>query len=331
MYHFFTDHQGNVRLRYNTNADCEEEKMLLLNVRPSRASGTAPFETTLRQWTSDRGRYAFQGQEHDPETGYDYFKYRMYDAETGRFNGVDPLRGKYPHNSAFAFSENRVVDGVELEGLEYTAYERSLDRRFSNPETSHVSEEERAFGTLALGFTPVAPLIDAYDLLVAIGEGDAEGMILGVIGFVPFGDFMKVPKKFEKISSQAANHDYLTNNKYGPYKRGSEVLEFTTETEEKFVRVYSSAGGNASGSWLAKPSELIGSNGKMLSPEQLKSKFGLKYLPDMIQDVNVPAGTKMRTGVAGEKTNWSAKGGGVQYELLNEIPVESFGKGTKLN
>jgi hypothetical protein len=35
---------------------------------------------------------------------------------------VDPLRGKYPHNSAFAFSENRVVDGVELEGLENVYY-----------------------------------------------------------------------------------------------------------------------------------------------------------------------------------------------------------------
>ncbi|MCB9232148.1 MAG: hypothetical protein H6581_10820 [Bacteroidia bacterium] len=31
---------------------------------------------------------------------------------------MDPLAGKYPHNSVYAFSENRVVDGVELEGLE---------------------------------------------------------------------------------------------------------------------------------------------------------------------------------------------------------------------
>jgi len=32
---------------------------------------------------------------------------------------VDPLAPKYPHNSPYAFSENRVVDGVELEGLEW--------------------------------------------------------------------------------------------------------------------------------------------------------------------------------------------------------------------
>jgi hypothetical protein len=34
------------------------------------------------------------------------------------FFAVDPLASKYPHNSVYAFSENRVIDGIELEGLE---------------------------------------------------------------------------------------------------------------------------------------------------------------------------------------------------------------------
>ena len=36
----------------------------------------------------------------------------------GRFFAVDPLTAKYPHNSPYAFSENRLIDGVELEGKE---------------------------------------------------------------------------------------------------------------------------------------------------------------------------------------------------------------------
>ncbi len=32
---------------------------------------------------------------------------------------MDPLAKKYPWNSSYAFSENRVIDGVELEGLEF--------------------------------------------------------------------------------------------------------------------------------------------------------------------------------------------------------------------
>ncbi|MCF6133556.1 hypothetical protein [Flavobacterium wongokense] len=42
----------------------------------------------------------------------------MHDPRIGRFFAVDPLFKKYPHNSTYAFSENRVIDGIELEGAE---------------------------------------------------------------------------------------------------------------------------------------------------------------------------------------------------------------------
>jgi len=72
---------------------------------------------------SDPYRYGFQGQERDDEVkgeGNSYnYKYRMHDVRLGRFFARDPLARKYPHNSPYAFSENRVIDGVELEGLEW--------------------------------------------------------------------------------------------------------------------------------------------------------------------------------------------------------------------
>jgi hypothetical protein len=43
----------------------------------------------------------------------------MHDPSIGRFGAVDPLSEKYLYNSTFAFSENRLIDGFELEGLEY--------------------------------------------------------------------------------------------------------------------------------------------------------------------------------------------------------------------
>jgi RHS repeat-associated protein len=65
-------------------------------------------------------RYSFQAQETDAEyfNGAVSFKYRVHDARLGRFLSIDPLAPDYPWNSTYAFSENRVVDGVELEGLE---------------------------------------------------------------------------------------------------------------------------------------------------------------------------------------------------------------------
>lgn len=42
----------------------------------------------------------------------------MHDPRVGRFLSIDPLASRFPHNSPYAFSENRVIDMVELEGGE---------------------------------------------------------------------------------------------------------------------------------------------------------------------------------------------------------------------
>jgi RHS repeat-associated protein len=68
-------------------------------------------------------RFGFQGQEKDDEiygaTGTSYaFEYRMHDPRVGRFLSVDPLAAKYAYNSPYAFAENKVIQFIELEGLE---------------------------------------------------------------------------------------------------------------------------------------------------------------------------------------------------------------------
>lgn len=88
-------------------------------------------------------RYGFQGQEADDEIKGEgnsvNYKYRMHDPRIGRFFAIDPLAGSYPHNSPYAFSENRVIDGVELEGLEfnkridYNDYKSSLNQLLEKP------------------------------------------------------------------------------------------------------------------------------------------------------------------------------------------------------
>jgi len=76
-----------------------------------------------RNFQSPEYRYGFQGQEKDDEIKGNgnslNYKFRMHDPRVGRFFAVDPLEKVYPHNSPYAFSENRVIDGAELEGLEY--------------------------------------------------------------------------------------------------------------------------------------------------------------------------------------------------------------------
>ena len=74
------------------------------------------------QSLSEAHRFGFQGQEKDDEVkgknNSINYKYRVHDPRVGRFFAVDPLASIYPYNSTYAFSENNVIQAVELEGLE---------------------------------------------------------------------------------------------------------------------------------------------------------------------------------------------------------------------
>ena len=69
-------------------------------------------------------RFGFNGQEKDDELkgkGNSFeFKYRIYDPRLGKFLSVDPIGNHFPWNSTYAFAENRVIEGVDFEGLEFT-------------------------------------------------------------------------------------------------------------------------------------------------------------------------------------------------------------------
>ncbi|MBK9273298.1 MAG: hypothetical protein IPM49_02005 [Flavobacteriales bacterium] len=73
------------------------------------------------------------------------------DIKVGRFLSLDPLAAKYPHNSPYAFSENRVVDGRELEGLEYISFHHYADGSVAKTEFYKMTAKDivRLGGTTA--------------------------------------------------------------------------------------------------------------------------------------------------------------------------------------
>jgi RHS repeat-associated protein len=117
-------------------------------------------------------RYGFQGQETDDEiTGSEShvsYKYRMHDARLGRFLSLDPLAPSYPHNSPYAFSENRVIDGVELEGLEYARIIYSYNNS-TKPKITvewHDDNQHNTYGDKGAGVLIVSKTYDAKHNLV---------------------------------------------------------------------------------------------------------------------------------------------------------------------
>jgi RHS repeat-associated protein len=88
-------------------------------------SDYSPFGVELDGRTMSGGyRFGFQGKEKKDEIygegNYVDYTYRGYNLRVGRFFAVDPLAAKYPYYSSYQFSGNRVIDMIELEGLEPT-------------------------------------------------------------------------------------------------------------------------------------------------------------------------------------------------------------------
>lgn len=90
--------------------------------------------TVGRTWSlGSEYRYGFNGKESDSEISgddniYD-LEFRIYNPRIGKFLSVDPLSKNYPWNTPYSFAENRVIDGIDVEGLEYVHYTVYLNQK----------------------------------------------------------------------------------------------------------------------------------------------------------------------------------------------------------
>ncbi|MGG5207297.1 RHS repeat-associated core domain-containing protein, partial [Chryseobacterium sp. MIQD13] len=103
--------------------------------------------------------YKYQEQELQ-ETGFYSFKWRNYMPDVGRFFNIDPLSEKYSYQSHYNFSENRVIDARELEGLEAVKFNEGTknliiaiqgwDNGNPDPGKTQVKPDKNGFATVLL-------------------------------------------------------------------------------------------------------------------------------------------------------------------------------------
>ncbi len=105
-YYQLTDHLGNVRAVAYKNGSV---------VTFASYADYYPFGEPLNGRNSNSGnyRYAFQGQEKDPETGMEAFQLRMWDGRLGRWLSPDPY-GQYA--SPYLGMGNNPINGVDPDG-----------------------------------------------------------------------------------------------------------------------------------------------------------------------------------------------------------------------
>ena len=143
-------------------------------------------------------RYGFQGQENDPEVKGEgnsvNYKYRMHDPRVGRFFAIDPLTAEYPWNSPYAFSENVVINAVELEGLEKDLCYNSPDLLIQRDKMGMIGTEMDVKGK------------------VAFENGKTLGMSMGtafvglVIAALEIGPMVIVGYLAEEVAEELVGH-----------------------------------------------------------------------------------------------------------------------------
>lgn len=144
-------------------------------------------------------------------------------------------------------------------------------------------------------------------------------------------NFFVLMSKYDDIPSWACSdvidfnsaenvNEILKQNGYTnpPYKPGTNVTTIELTEDTTFVRVYTENITSAKGQWVMNYEEIQG-----LSSKQIKDKFALPYEPTHICDVELPAGTEVRFGIANEVPEWGL-GGGLKFDLMGQY-FNSFG------
>ncbi|CAA7196831.1 DUF6443 domain-containing protein [Chryseobacterium potabilaquae] len=176
----YTDHLGNVRLSYFNNGS---------GVEVLEENNYYPFGLKHQGYNILNGnpsyQYKMQGQELQ-ETGFYQYRWRQYMPDIGRFFNIDPLAEDYIHNSTYAFSENRVIDNVELEGLEGEDFRFRLNQRLKGgvQERVEIAAQKDASDSFMAVIKSVTPIEEIYSLFSGkdfegnkVSRGDALKML----------------------------------------------------------------------------------------------------------------------------------------------------------
>ncbi|WP_165944081.1 RHS repeat domain-containing protein, partial [Aquimarina spinulae] len=136
--------------------------------------------STIRNATNNLKTY--QGQELTEDLGLNTheWRYRMSDRSIGRFWQIDPLSEDYMYNATYAFQENKMGIGIELEGLEVDTFPvPELDEAKVYSEISHEVKAIAAY--IARGFDKLFFSGSGKATQNAYKSGDKSGTMLTTV------------------------------------------------------------------------------------------------------------------------------------------------------
>ena len=211
--------------------------------------------------------------------------------------------------------------------------------RYSDETAEAVASGEKLLkesGTIYESFADMMSPDDAAKYLDFLENGSKEGLTSAELAGVEKADALLVSQKvgYEDVwdlrnagdalesgstntykilnTSSAEDVNKIFKDTMGyepPYKPGTSVTEIQLTENATYVRVYDKVNSRMQGGWVMK-AEDIG----RLTPQEIQNKFALPNIPKYICDVNLEAGTRLRTGEVNPLFGFD--GGGQQYDLI---------------
>ncbi len=255
-----------------------------------------PFGRTIPSVNLITFNLRFPGQYEDPETGLVYNHLRTYDPRTGRYLQADPV-GSNTGESAYAYAAGNPI--------------RIVDPKGDVPVLLLVPV---IYGLIEAGLSISDAIATARTLVdpceSELGKAFSVGLFLiGVVS--PGGGYstgLRIADKGIDVARGATARL--------PNARGF-IREFITTEDQTFFRVFS--GDRTVGSFLTKtkPRSAAFAREALDLPRDINRA-------DFIQEVLVPAGTRLRRSRVSGGT-FGGRGGAEQFELLNTISRKNFG------
>ncbi len=219
----YRDIWGNTRITYAD--DNNDQKVVKTEIR--REQNYYPFGMQHKGYNSmsygvKNNLKTYQGQEFTEDLGLNTheWRYRVSDPATGRFWQIDPLAEKYVYNSTYAFQENKLGSGVELEGLENSSFEsrqRYRDKQHikGNITTDEFIQQGSAEGKGALaGISLITP--------------GPEDVVIGAFVATKFGGaIIRGLSKFADEAARAVKKIFKTSDE------GADAVKAGSRTEPK--------------------------------------------------------------------------------------------------
>ncbi|MBC7946551.1 MAG: hypothetical protein H7Y42_01635, partial [Chitinophagaceae bacterium] len=232
----------------------------------------------------------FVAQDFDADLGLNLyqFKYRNHDPQIGRFVEIDPLADDYEHNGTYNYAENRPIDGIDLEGLEFW---RKVGNALADVWENGVKP---GLDFLNENINPLVPLAE-----VVTGKSYAS-------------NFTEEKSRWESGPQAVATFFPLAKGAGTAAKAGKAVAKETAEAGEKAVtkvpNPYGKRGGPAHQNKVAEVSDDLGKKGydKIETEVQVKTPGGKKETRYVdVQGTNTTTGEVLQVQVGKKNKDWT--------------------------